>query len=543
MSHNAILKWIGYLVSVPEGTTLKDLSDGRILTNLLNKLNPEVYPQKVQSSPQKNFQMDMLCVTNLVQNLKQSIPNLPEINSLLIAKHQDTAEIIKLISIIIKIMIESQLAQEAILKLEEEQVQNILQFINEYQEEEVGNHQPSDRKLLDKIDELEDENQQLKQLLEKQDQQQAQHFNKIKQQEQLLVQKENEISELKLCNIYAIYLELQKKHSYRRGVLSKELQQKNQNYNQQQSIKTKKKLSEQNENVFIVSKQFRLQHKLQNYSNLENINLQLQQELAQRCKQDKVIEELKTNIEILKQQMDQKDTKISKLQDQMKQTNQNQQKECSKLVELEMQNEQLKQEIEDTQRSKNKEIHQLHQKLNELKIQVDTIQTERQETQRSSVHYQQSPRCLDSEFKTLLNDNIGGYYSEQTIQEFQLQIQQKEQQLQQKEILYDQKIKTLEAKINKEKDTNIQHIQITSQLQEDNKKLKFELEKLIDTNYQVSRIHAEKQQNMLLISVIECLNEKVNQLHTQSKEHLKSDKKIQPQILSRNSISLWSAKQ
>lgn len=44
MSHNAILKWIGQLVNVPEGATIKDLSDGRILTNLLNKLNPELYP-------------------------------------------------------------------------------------------------------------------------------------------------------------------------------------------------------------------------------------------------------------------------------------------------------------------------------------------------------------------------------------------------------------------------------------------------------------------------------------------------------------------
>ncbi|CAD8153334.1 unnamed protein product [Paramecium octaurelia] len=524
MSHNAILKWIGYLVNVPEGTTLKDLSDGRILTNLLNKLNPDAYPQKVQSSPQKNFQMDMLCVTNLVQNLKQSIPNLPEINSLLIAKHQDTTEIIKLISIIIKIMIESQLAQEAILKLNEEQVQNILQFINQYQEEEIGHQQQSDRKLLDKIDELEDENQQLKQLIEQQDKQQAQHFNKIKQQEQLLVQKENEISEIKLQLQKNIHIE-----ENISGTLIEKLKIQLTTIN-----KDKKELSEQNE---------MLQHKLQNYQNLENINLQLQQELAQRCKQDKVIEELKTNIEILKQQMDLKDQKISKLQDQIKQTSQNQQKECSKVVELEMQNEQLKQEIEDIQRGKNKEIHQLHQKINELKIQVDTMQMEKQETQRSSVHYQQSPRCLDSEFKSLLNDNIGGYYSEQTIQEFQQQLQQKEQQLQQKEILFDQKIKTLEAKINKEKDTNIQHIQITSSLQEENKKLKLELEKLIDTNYQVSRIHAEKQQNMLLISVIECLNEKVNQLHSQQKEHLKSDKKIQPQILSRNSISLWSAKQ
>ncbi|CAK76036.1 unnamed protein product (macronuclear) [Paramecium tetraurelia] len=526
MSHNAILKWVGYLVNVPEGTTLKDLSDGRILTNLLNKLNPEAYPQKVQSSPQKNFQMDMLCVTNLVQNLKQSIPNLPEINSLLIAKHQDTTEIIKLISIIIKIMIESQLAQEAILKLNEEQVQNILQFINQYQEEEIGHQQQSDRKLLDKIDELEDENQQLKQLIEQQDKHQTQHFDKIKQQEQLLVQKENEISEIKICMIFNSYNTQNFKKIFIQRRIYQELQQKNQKY--------KKELSEQNE---------MLQHKLQNYSNLENINLQLQQELAQRCKQDKVVEELKTNIEILKQQMDLKDQKISKLQDQIKQTSQNQQKECSKVVELEMQNEQLKQEIEDIQRGKNKEIHQLHQKINELKIQVDTMQMEKQETQRSSVHYQQSPRCLDSEFKSLLNDNIGGYYSEQTIQEFQQQLQQKEQQLQQKEILFDQKIKTLEAKINKEKDTNIQHIQITSSLQEENKKLKLELEKLIDTNYQVSRIHAEKQQNMLLISVIECLNEKVNQLHSQSKEHLKSDKKTQPQILSRNSISLWSAKQ
>ena len=44
MSHSAILVWISQLVHVPEGTTFKDLSDGRILTCLLHKLNPEIFP-------------------------------------------------------------------------------------------------------------------------------------------------------------------------------------------------------------------------------------------------------------------------------------------------------------------------------------------------------------------------------------------------------------------------------------------------------------------------------------------------------------------
>lgn len=43
MSHSAIIAWISKLVNIPEGITLKDFSDGRILTSLLNKLNPLVY--------------------------------------------------------------------------------------------------------------------------------------------------------------------------------------------------------------------------------------------------------------------------------------------------------------------------------------------------------------------------------------------------------------------------------------------------------------------------------------------------------------------
>ncbi|CAD8053974.1 unnamed protein product [Paramecium primaurelia] len=349
---SAIVDWMNKITFLKYHTNFKEYVDGTLFIQILNHINTDhfgsIFHVLENQSYIDNWALNMSRLKLIVDKLTDYTHKQLDLNVMEIAKDKNETQILKLFGIICQLILQSDFQDDffvAVLQLPEQKQELISQFLQTLVE---PFSQSEDKSLLDKIDELETENQKLI------------HQNQVLMNE--IIEQKMSIKKLDQENKekteQLVMLESHERKSSFNEEKIKELEELN-----KQLWSTQQKTRELEIKVQQQISQIKEANLLKDNTRLENEQLKLK--IMQYIKQEQKYEQTKEKLSQQKlcytKLIEDKDRQINKLQTSFQEIFNSFQSEKKRTLSLEAEIQSLQQKIADI----NNEFHQKEVSLNE----------------------------------------------------------------------------------------------------------------------------------------------------------------------------------